>query len=515
MAIPIGTTSRQLAAWARWLLVGLLVVAAVAWWWPGFMNWGAMVGGLLAVWVLWMLREVAHGEYSGVGNPMQAILAILAIITTYHVFPLVKASPGSLGRGIDLSVLTCLGILSLGMILCQELLTVAAKPRVPLFILGLAMMAGPVLGELMSFSQPLRPTLTMLGFCGICVWLCAGLEPPIQTPRPQPMGRWRLLGTLLPALLVAGVLTPRAPLESAMCALLAVAVALLVLAIRKKGLVRWLCLAALILPAVAIAPWVAKELGRYSATFGPLGLGEEALGFLPTFGETGPLATANGLVCLGAMLGWVALASLMGGFVACLIWLTARSKIAGTMPIRMLLWPVAAALALAAMLRSGGLFVPATAAAAAVTWGMLPHMLQASMKPSRGWVVVAVAIALLGLLGMVPNVGLANWSVSSFGGSHKTLHALTGFLTTIMLVWLIGGRKVRWGLVAFAIAVAFGAAGELGQEFLSPRGGDLQDFFTHCCGAMVALILYLLCIFSRWAESPDAKKIEYDGYGVR
>jgi hypothetical protein len=514
MAIPIGTTSRQLATWARWLLVGLLVVASMAWWWPGFMNWGAMIGGLLAVWVLWMLREVAHGEYSGVGNPMQAVLAILAVITAYHVFPLVKASPGSLGRGIDLSVLTCLGILSLGMILCQELLTVAAKPRIPLFVLGLAMMAGPILGEMMSFSQPLRPTLTMLGFCGICVWLCACLEP-VQTQPPQSLGRWRLLG-MLPALLVAAVLAARAPIDSAMCVLLAAAVAMLVLAVRKKGLVRWLCLAALVLPGVVIAPWVVKELGRYSATFGPLGLGEEALGFLPNFGETGPLATASGLACLGAMLGWIALVSLIGGFVACLIWLTVRSRTDGAiMPLRMLLWPAASVLALAAMLRPGGLFVPATAAAAAVTWGMLPHMLQASMKPSRSWVVVAVAIALLGLLGMVPNVGLANWSVSSFGGSHKTLHALTGFLTTIMLAWLVGGRKVRWGLVAFAIAVAFGGAGELGQEYLSPRGGDLQDFFTHAGGGLVALVLYLLCIFSRWAESPDAKKIKYEAYDIR
>ena len=70
MAIPVGTTSRQLEWLARWLLAGVVVLALLTCWWPGYRSWGTVVAAEAAVLVQpsfaegmpnTVLEAMAHG----------------------------------------------------------------------------------------------------------------------------------------------------------------------------------------------------------------------------------------------------------------------------------------------------------------------------------------------------------------------------------------------------------------------------------------------------------------------
>ena len=145
MAIPVGTTSRQLGSLARWLLVVAIAMTTALWWWPSFMNFGAAIAGLLAVWVLWMLLQIARGSHAGAGNPLNVVPLVLSAFIIWHIFPL-KTPHADSSVGVDLSMMTGLGFLALGMLLCQSLLSEAARLRGIVAVIGLCMMLPPVVG---------------------------------------------------------------------------------------------------------------------------------------------------------------------------------------------------------------------------------------------------------------------------------------------------------------------------------------------------------------------------------
>jgi hypothetical protein len=362
------------------------------------------------------------------------------------------------------------------------------------------MMAGPVVGVAMEFSVPYRTTLVWLSLSGACVWLCAGLHQAGSAPA----GGWprAVVYAVAASAAVCGMMM-RAPLAVMVGLAFAGGTLLLVLTVRCKSAIRYF--SALGVAAGCVGLWcITPAMRTLAARGGVFGMGENALAAIKP--------GLSGLAWLGGLYGWASLAVLVGGFALCLIWLLGRSRAAAPLSAPLVLWPMAGAMALLALLGPHGPFLPATLAALGLTWGALPSMLDSPVRRSGGWAMVIVAMALLLLMGLVSDVGLAMLATTAMSGDDKTLHVLTGLLMGTMLVWLVGRRRVLRGLAAIAVAIAFGGAGELAQQYFSPRGGHWDDFFAHTAGSAVACVAYLLCIFSRWSESSDVRASSADAY---
>ncbi|MFW6132883.1 MAG: hypothetical protein ACOC8F_03225, partial [Planctomycetota bacterium] len=220
-------------------------------------------------------------------------------------------------------------------------------------------------------------------------------------------------------------------------------------------------------------------------------------------GELG--ATASGLVVIARALGRVGLFWAVGGALAALVWLLglARRGSRGER-VRATLWTLATVLVSCAVLAPGGAFLPMVTLAAALTWGLLPAMLARAPRPRSAWFAVGAVFVLLLVTGVASHAGILWWGLRRFGIGELGLHAATGFLAALMLAWLCGARRIRWGLLGVAIALATGAAGELAQGALSARDMELADAVAHAVGALLAVGPYLLAVAARGCELADA-----------
>ncbi len=518
MAIPTGTTSRQTEWLARWALTGMMILGMMAWWWPGYRSWGSAVAGLTLVLGLWLTARIVGADRSVPGHPVHLVIFVPACILAVHLAldattPESNA-PNSLQGAIDASMIYWLGLLSLGVLLTQSLLPRAASHTAVLGASGAAMMLGPAGAMLIGPTAPAKTALTMLGFAGVCVWLTMlwGLgesgAPADGTPNASNLRKpHRFLrgACIAVAIAAAGALAIESPLGALLVAGITAgtlfAAGLVFPGRRVLLLLVGGTLAVGVAAALSFSLWVRRALVELiiQATRGTtFGQGENALRDF--------WAGDSGLAVLVGMVGWVGAIWFLGGLGACVVWLLfhARRGHRGDQG-RAIVWSVAAGCAAAMLIAPGGLFIPATALAAAFIIGLLPVMLGRPSRRSPGvWMLAAIAAMML-LMGLAPQPGLFSWVLGRFGRSDTILHVGMGFLTAMLIAWQMGSRRVWLGLLGILLAALLGGPAELTQYFGSNRTAEFRDWLHHVMGAALAVMPYLLCVMARWSESDDAR----------
>ena len=501
MAIPVGTTARQLGAVARWMLAGLLIAGMLTWWWPGFRSWGALSAGVVVVLALWLTWRTAAADRTVPGHPVYLVLLGPAAVLTVHLAGtgLSPARVGAFGLAgaMNISMIFQMALLAGGIMLTQSLLPGAAAHAGVLSVCGAAMMGGPATAMIWGRAETLgaHGALTLLAFSGVAVWLA----PLGSATAPGRRGlRAACVGVAVAA---CGLLAWIRPLVALLAAGVTGGVLILAGVIfpawRRRLLLGGGALAIVVAGVLAACRQMRPDLGAQRTTW--LGRGEAA------FSEVS--AADNGLVVLAGTIGWVGLGWLLAGSALCIVWLLWGAR--RTEPAarrRAVVWTVATALAGTAMLMQGGLFIPSVTLAVAFTWGLLPTMLARTARRQPGVLLLEAVVALLVLLGLARAGGLPTWAGKAFGADRDFLHVPAGFLLAMTLAWLLGCRKPWAGLAGIGLAALAGGVGELLQmTVVSWRGGDLNDLLLHLAGCAAAVVPYLLCMGSRWCESPDAR----------
>lgn len=489
--IPIGTTSRQLEAIARWMLVAVALVGMAMWWWPAFASWGAAGGALLAVWALWFLCKIAGVDHRVPGNPVYLALLGPLAVWGYH---LARTCLGWAGHShtpldgtLNVSAVYQIMLLALTVLLSQGLLARGLGQAWTAFICTAAVTGGAVFTSYVARSSPLNAAAALVGLGGAVAMASFAL------PRgPAQLERRLAIGAIVAA--AVGALAWASPYAVAAAALISAANILLDAAMTQRW--RWrLGIPGLVLAAalsLSFLPY--KLLGRVlSASL--FGTGEGVYNDLN--------AADSGLAIMLGAIGIVGVLSLVVGCLACSAWLMRASKFGGD-SAQGIVWSCAACIATMALLAGGGLFSPAVTAAVGLLWGLAAVQ---SRRPARrypGWLVVGILLGCLLLLGMTDTDGVVLWSARAFGYGDPLLHTLAGAFTALGLCWFMGSRRTVWGLVAVAISIAFGGLGEIAQYLASSRDAEWDDFYRHAVGSILVAIPYLLVMGARLQESSAA-----------
>ena len=513
MAIPTGTTARQLGAIARWTLAGVVIAGMLAWWWPGYRAWGATAAALAVVLTLWLLWRTVDADRSLPGHPVYGALLGPALILGWHLartgfIPPSSDAPGLLGA-LNISTIYQMALLGLGILLVQSLLPRAAAHAGVLSVCGLAMIAGSAAAIFLGHPHTpvIRGALTMMGCSGIGVWLAPlwGVERGPSgdaLTRPHPLHHPAVrCACLLVAAAAAAVLAISAPYETMLAACIAAIVVLLNGVIFHRSRRKLLAIGgALTVGAAVAAVFLRPALPNFGGVRDSwFGRGEEA------FADVS--AADSGFVVLAEMIGWAGVAWLTAGLGICIVGLMIRARSHPPADqARATAWTVATALASAAMLMPGGLFFPSATLAAALTWGLLPMMLGHTPRKRPGVLLLGATLAMMAMIGLSRTQGLPSWSAMALGGDKNFLHGPAGFLLAMIVAWLVGRRNVWLGLAGIAaVALAGGAAEWLQSMLVSWRGAETQDWVYHATGASLAVLPYLLAVGSRMCESPDAR----------
>jgi len=522
LAIPLGTTARQLEAIARWMLACVVVVSAGIWSTPSLAGWGAVTAAMLVTLVLWLLQRITCGERR---MPVQAFhwallipAAILAIHLADHYLQSHRGERAGSSGALDMSLLLQIGLLGLGVLLSQSLLPRAAKHVCTLSVCGLAMMGGPLAAILLDpAAESMRGALGLLACAGIGVWLMPlwGIgrinQPPEESvPIGGPGLRWSIWLVAMVVAIGLGFVFPRSALLAA--GLLGVVLLLAAVAFGRHRVMMLAGGAILSAGAIGGMLWLRPTLPDVGVG-GLFGRGGGAFGLIS--------AGDGGMTVLSGAVGWVGVIGLVGGLAAALVWMLLRAgrQREGDQG-RAIVWAWAVSMATAALLATGGLFAPAMTVAAGFVWGMAPRALGRPRRYRGGWVLLAVMVGAMLAAGLSPAMGLVEWSVGELvqiESMDKWLHGASGLLLTLMLAWLLGAKKVWWGVVGIVLAAALGGAGE-GVQQVAGGGRSVQwsDWVAHLAGVGVAAVLYGLCVLSRGCESEEAAPTpdKIDAYGA-
>jgi len=525
MAIPVGTTARQTETVARWMLTGIVLLGMLTWWWPGYQAWGALAAALLIVFALWLIKKIAAAERKVLGHPLYLVLLGPACVLAYHLASTSLKGQDmpfhAVGGAMNVSMLFQMGLLAVGVLLSQGLLSKAVSHISVLSVCGAAMMCGSAAALVWGRAYPVRNALAFLGFAGIGVWLSPlWALRPANPLRPSVLVSSKPLRRLCLGVGVAfGVMLMLAAAQQAIAAAVVVAGVLLLAAlIFHKRRARCLVGGVVSLAVAAILSLIIRPefhpVGAYSA--GALGRGESAFCELSS--------KDSGLVVLGATTGWAGLMWLLGGMVVCVVWLLGHSRRQRQGDqARAIAWTSASVLTLCAFLSTGGPFMPAVTLGAAFTWGLLPLMLGRQSAYRPGAILLVAWLAVMMPLGLARSEGLVSWCVQAFGMGDTFLHVLAGFYLALLVVWLMGVNRIRLGLVAILLVALAGGVVEVLQslvgrgpslaamwEYLfAPPGTKLpnwlRDWLCHSLGAALAVVPYLLAMGARACESADAR----------
>jgi len=505
MAIPEGRTSSNLESVARWTLAAVVILGMLSWPVPGLRVWGALAAGLLTVWAVWLAWRTVQGDRSVTVHPIYLAMAAPVVILTLHVGQSGLGTQRVAGTGLsgvlDMSAIFHFWLLGMGVMLTQSLLPRAAGHPGVLAVCGAAMMAGTVLAVALGPRGQLHSALALAGMSGLAVWLTPlwGLAPRPGLWTNALRGRSLRIAIVAAAGIAAGMLGWLAPREAGVAAGVVAAVMLAAGVTYRQGRSVFLGIGAglAVLAALAMLAWPPR-FALHGLQPGLIGHGEQAFVLLS--------ADDTGLAVLAGMTGWVGLGGLLAGAAAVGVYLLGRARAAPAADRRRaIVWTIASVLAGCAMLTRGGLYIPSVTLAVAFTWGLLPAMTGSRPpKASGAWLLVVLVFLML-LLGLVRKGGLANWIAIVYGGNDRTMHMLAGFFLAMMTGWLLGARRIVWGLLGIVVAILLGAAGELLQGLFSRRSMQLADWTAHIVGCAAAMPLYLLCMTARWCESSAAK----------
>jgi len=512
MAIPTGTTSRQLGGLVRWMYVGVVVLGMLSWWWPSYRGWGALIGGLLVAMLLWLCWQTVTVNRRVPGHPVYAVLLVPAGVLTYHMAYTGLAAPDGAAvadsRGaLNLSMIFQLAMLALAVMLSQSLLPKAVGHVGVMSVCGGAMMGGAIAPMLWGGAEAAGPALGLLGFAGVAVWLSplwqAEAPPEARELRAPARRELRIVcvAVAVPGVVLLARACPGPALVAAGCAVATLLLAGLVFPGRRRRLLA----AGLVLTAAAAAAAALLRDRQWMEQWMPrspwYGRGEGAFDTIS--------ARDNGLRVLAETVGLPATGFVVLGLIACLVVFLARVR--RDRPgdrARVMAWCVASALSVCSLLAPGGLFIPGVTLAVGFTWGLMPGVAGRSPKPRPGVIVMAVIVAVMMLLGLARSEGLVLWATSSFWpgpSADKLLHGCVGTVLAMVMAWLMGSRSLWWGLLGIALAAAAGGLGEFLQHIAGTgRSAEYTDWAAHAVGSALAVVPYVLCVGARLCESAEA-----------
>lgn len=347
-------------------------------------------------------------------------------------------------------------------------------------------------------AEPVRSAMAFLAFGGLGLWFSVVWRTWTAAPThdsPFHPHRLRLLRLIAGGIgiIACALLIVAAPREAVLGAGVLVVILLAGAAVFRGGRL-FLVAFALFTAIVGALVWITKPTLGFliESCRSPFGCGEAAFDTL--------VAGNNGVKILGMSIGWIGLIWVSAGLVACALWLLIAQRSSGRDSLGMILHVWAAVMTTSAMLAPGGLFIPAVTLAAAFTWGLAQAASGRGARAYGGYLLLAVLVGMMLVLGLARDMGLVGWSARAFALDDRFLHALVGFLLAMTLAWQLGARKVLGGLLGVALALAAGAAGEAAQFAASSRSADWTDMVHHCFGALAAVPLYLLCMGTRLCE---------------
>ncbi len=507
MAIPVGKTSSQLEALARWMLAGVIIFGVFTWWWPQYRSWGALAAGLIIVFVLWLLERIVASERLIPGHPIHLVLLGPAIVLTVHAvrdgIETDVGGPLGFGGALDVTMLYQFALVSMGVMVTQSLMPRAARHEAVLSLCGAAMMGGAAVAMASQKTAAIASSLSLIGFGGVGVWLSPlwGLAPENPDQPDRNILRWPPVRIACVSVGVAAaiLLAMESPRQAAFAGG-ALAAALIVggIVFHQRRFPLLIAGGLLAVAAVGLRLFTIPTLPAFDASSeGIFGRGEAAFAYERNH--------QNSLAILVATIGWGGVAWLAGGAFLCMVFMMshARRGHRGDQA-RAIVWTAATVTTSLSLLTAGGLFLPVSTLAATFMWGLLPSMLGRPQRKRPAVMLLAPMVVMVLMLWMIRNGGLVVWSARVFGLDDKFLHGVGGFIMAMLLAWLMGVRKIYLGLIGIALAAASGGIGEWLQSMTPTRQVEGADWEAHAIGCAIAILPYLLCIGSRWAESADA-----------
>ena len=477
-------------------MLGVLAGAGGAMTRTSEVGWVVLVLATMGLWAIWLLWRASLTDPGVPVSRVHPFLAIVLVVLLVHLFGSDGAADVE-GR-IDLmgkpdpGVLIRLMIFGLLLMLVQDVLPRAGNPRWVLTAAGLLI----ALGATAQLQSPqLRhgaQAAALVGLVGVGVFLTPTLLPlaTIHSFGPIRIG-WLLQGGHVVRLAVGATLATLI-LTSHYQASAAGVVAAIVVGATLIG-------SGLVLTRHRLR---FLTLGVVLAGAGAVGLRRLGLPELPwlehasLFGAARweGLASATGLPGAGILVltaGWFGAGLLLAGFAAsmlCGLW-AARSGSASDQT-RSAMWAAVAALSAAALLGREGLAVPATVAVAALTWGLLPHMMGHRTGRFTGWPVTLTFLALLMMLGLQQRLAGMSW-VSRRATDDSVGHFAGTFLLAMVLLWQMRSRRWWQGLLCALVAGVIASLGELAQRYLSiGRQAEWRDVAADMLGAGAAMLVF-------------------------
>ncbi len=501
MAVPIGTSSKQLAAISRWALAFVVFFGMLTWWRPSYRTWGTLSGSLLVIFALWITWRILDRDRTAPGHAFHLVLLGPAVILLGHAIHrgLLQTLPvpESLAGALDMSLLFQVWLLWLGVLLIASLLPDVFLHPILLAVCGLMMAAGSAAALVWGYAIVDREPIALLGYCGVAVWLsmlwrARDGEPNRLGLRKRPI---RLLFIFV-AGIGSGILASRSPV-AAVLALSAggIAIVLCTAAFLRRA---WLLALAALVSVGLVITAVILAIFRLPSNPGWLGSGELA------FDQMSP-SFVFGVRIVAGTTGWVGLLWLSVGAVGCLLWLVfqagkgPRENLGGV-----ICWTAAVLLASFALICPGGFFIPSVTLAMALAWGLFPSVAGVAFKPRSGlWTAIVVGMMMM-MMALVCRTGLPGWSVESFGFDDRLHHFLGGFFLAMVAVWIIAPGRTWVGVVVIVVSGLFGGLAEVIQHLVSVRSFDLRDWLWHAIGTTAALVPYLLARGAVLCESVHA-----------
>jgi len=480
----------------RVVLIGVLLVGAVGGSGltePTRVGWHVMMlctVGLLSAWLLW---RNARDEIEVPAHALHPFLILPALIGLGHLLAGIRADPQrgriELLADANADVVVRLMILSLGVMLVQDVLSRVRDLRWPLMGLGLTIAVGCVLRLHSSPAAAGSPALTLSGLAGVGILLAPCCLPAWPTPARW-SERWGLLERAIPVLgilpgaaLAAVLVTGEIPTATA--AAVAVGGSFLLSGVFLRGY-----------RAVLLSGGLMLALGG-AAAFDRLGWPVTAGTWtFPLLGGGGAhvalSADLSGVQVLSLSGGWLALACVVCGMLAALVRsLYASRRAARGDQARSALWSAVLALSGCALLAEGGLAIPAVAAVAAITWGLTPHMMAHHVRRFHGWSAMVVFAAVLGVLGLGQQLADSPSARPPMSVGDGLMHFLCAFACTAVVYWQLRCRRWWHGLVATVLIASLLALAEPLQERFSQRSFEWSDLTWNLLGAAAALGAFL------------------------
>lgn len=529
---PLSVTNHTAEGLWHIVLAGMIALTVAAG--AGLMDasaggWIVLILCGLGLWVCWMYWRGADNQTGVPGHVLQPFLAVPIIILLAHIISGGRVDPisgrVSLLAENDSGLMIRMMTLSLLVLLAQDVLSRVRQMRWLLTAIGLITAVGAILKLSSQSPGPAAGAVALSGLAGVGVLLTPCFLPNMGTDtiinRIDYRSRlwlevyygicphiWRVtLSALLASLLIFS--RPQAA-AAAIIATCAVSGTLLLAGVFLRQHRIRLLLTGAVLSVGGIAAGCQLNLAGYEWVGGATLFGTGGLG-------TGlPSPDISGMGLLAGSTGWVGLAAVVCGMLSALLWslYVSRNAAAGDQA-RCAVWSVVVVISGCGLLVSGGLGAPVVTVVAAVTWGLMPHVMAHPVRRYRGWGVMAAFLAAMVVLGLENRVAGSAWARPLLKGfSDSAMHLLGAFLLTAVLLWQSRCRSWRRAILCVVVGAAAAAMGELAQKYLSTRSPQFSDVLWDIAGAAAALGVFALIHTTRRIEQflSARPKVSYEGY---